>query len=162
MLSVGALPSCDAATCTDVTITLLILNNRNSPAALPALRVVSVPSLMCLPVALNDSSSGDARSTSFWIEMFSIFTRPAPPPPPPADPPSCDSPQLQASTSISPLCLASVDSPSMPASLRHILTGTASPPSPEPDASRRHDRMILYSVPGVRRRARGAPRQSRG
>src|SRR5262249_50814793 len=74
--------------------------------------------------------------------MLSIFTRPAPPPagdpawglPRPA---SSDSPQLQASTSISPLCLASEDSPSIPASLRNISTGIVSPPSPDPDASRR-------------------------
>src|SRR6516164_8973027 len=74
--------------------------------------------------------------------MLSIFTRPAPPPagdpawglPRPA---SSDSPQLQASTSISPLCLASEDSPSIPASLRNISNGMMSPPSPDPDASRR-------------------------
>src|SRR6516225_2431716 len=64
--------------------------------------------------------------------MFSTFTRPAPPPPPAGGPASFDSPQLQASTSISPLCLASKDSPAIPASLRNISSAIVSPPLPDP------------------------------
>src|SRR5262249_6472083 len=85
--------------------------------------------------------------------MFSIFTRPAPPPAgDPAwglsRPASSDSPQLQASTSISPLCLASEDSPSIPASLRNISTGIVSPPAPDPDASRRAQSNDTILLPG--------------
>src|SRR5215470_13972147 len=96
---------------TEVTTTFLILKRRNSCATPPLLwlRAVSVPSEMCLPSALRKSNSGEARSTNFWIERSLPFTLPAPPPPPVCGG-SSDSPQLHASTSISPLCLASTDS----------------------------------------------------
>src|SRR6516162_5937868 len=139
--------------------TFLILKRRNSCATPPllSLRAVSVPSEMCLPSALARSNSGEARSTNFWIERSLPFTLPTPPPPPVCGG-SSDSPQLHASTSISPLCLASTDSPSIPASLRNISAGMASPSRTEPAHSRpgkdlllQRQRQIPYLAYSLRR-----------
>jgi len=69
---------------TEVTSTFVILKRRNSCPTPPLLwlRAVSVPSEMCLPSALWESNSGEARSTNFWIERSLPFTLPTPPPPP--------------------------------------------------------------------------------
>src|SRR5260370_3523658 len=45
---------------------------------------------------------------------------PAPDPPPPWEAPVCATPQLQARTSISPLCLSSLDSPLMSSSFKNM------------------------------------------
>src|SRR5271165_3187663 len=88
--------------------------------------------------------------------MLSIFTRPAPAPPAAADTASgVDSPQLQASTSISPLCLASKDSPAIPVSLRNISSAIVSPPLPDPEREP-PGAIDLYYTSG-RSHALGAP-----
>jgi hypothetical protein len=73
---------------------------------------------MCLPVAHASISFGEALLNFITQEKSCIETLPVPPPPAGAVAAAWDSPQLQASTSISFTCLLSVLSPSIPSSLR--------------------------------------------
>src|SRR5262249_20503566 len=113
IMSEPALPSLYEPTSTWVKVYL-----RYSCCSLPALRQVSTTFGMCSPLAQASSSFGLALLTLAVKWKSCRSTLPAPPPPPKSIVPSWMAPQLHATTSISPLCLASCDSPSIPSIFR--------------------------------------------
>jgi hypothetical protein len=118
--SMGVMSPCSAPPVWyELTSTSLNLKVRYSCWVFPALRAVSVASLMCFPLAHASISFGEAF-VSFMTKWKScIETLPAPPPPPPdCGVPDWTAPQLQDSMSISFLCFASLLSPSTPSILR--------------------------------------------
>src|SRR5262245_45301891 len=100
------------------TSTSLMMTLKYSCCPLPALRQVSTALGMWVPLAQDSISLGDALFRLITKLKSFMLTLPAPPPPPLEEAPSWDSPQLQDTRSISPLCCLSADSPSIPSSLR--------------------------------------------
>ena len=77
---------------------------------------------MWVPRAAAVISFVDDLSIHLVTEMSWKLALPAPEPPPTWVVPDCETPQLHARTSISPLCLASCASPSIPLILRNMST----------------------------------------
>src|SRR4051812_34762119 len=104
---------------------------RNSlDAALPALREPDRKAdLMCVPVAHERNSFGEALLIfdTNWKSWNAALPAPAPPPAPVPTPPVWVTPHDHDSTSISSLWLTSVDSPGMPSIFRNQLSATVSP-----------------------------------
>src|SRR5262245_55623148 len=111
--------------CTLVTRMSFILMIRYSCCPFPAFREMSVPSLMCSPVAHFVISTGDALSTACMMLTSLKFALPAPPPPPILIVPVCDTPNDHESTSISPGCFRSFDSPLMSPNFKNVSTAIA-------------------------------------
>src|SRR5262245_40451865 len=93
---------------TNTPVNLILIYSRGVS---PALRTVSVASGKCLPLQQASSKSGEERST-YLVKLRSwILALPAPAPLPVWALPELDTPQDQARTSISVLCVLSLLSP---------------------------------------------------
>src|SRR5690606_34225520 len=98
-------PVCTADTSTSVSVILMYSRGRS-----PALRTVSLASLMCVPLHAATIRAVELESTHLVSEISCTLTLPAPAPVPAWAVPDWLRPQLQASTSISSACLSSYDS----------------------------------------------------
>ena len=105
-----------------VTKTSFILTMRYSCWPLPALREVSVASLMCSPIAHAFIRFGDALSSECMKLRSLKLALPAPAPEPARTSEALDTPHDHDSTSISPACLESFDSPLMSPSFKKTST----------------------------------------